>query len=167
MVLALKELSIRGDIRTTTEYIVQMMQSENFVHNDIDTSWLDKRIAEHAQLPTEHKHDPIKVVLSGAAVLAFQQAGKKADEYIDLLSKGQIPSESSVQVAFPMDVILNDVKYTLRCELCGPNAVTIHRSEEHTSELQSLMRISYAVFCLKKKNKQQQQTTNKALQHTQ
>src|SRR3546814_3651137 len=30
------------------------------------------------------------------------------------------------------------------------------RSEEHTSELQSLMRISYAVFCLKKKNKHQQ-----------
>src|SRR3546814_5274200 len=32
---------------------------------------------------------------------------------------------------------------------CGPPDV---RSEEHTSELQSLMRISYAVFCLKKKN---------------
>src|SRR3546814_4759016 len=32
-------------------------------------------------------------------------------------------------------------------------AATGHRSEEHTSELQSLMRISYAVFCLKKKNK--------------
>src|SRR3546814_1782935 len=31
------------------------------------------------------------------------------------------------------------------------------RSEEHTSELQSLMRISYAVFCLKKKNKKKQQ----------
>src|SRR3546814_2129864 len=31
---------------------------------------------------------------------------------------------------------------------------TIMRSEEHTSELQSLMRISYAVFCLKKKTKQ-------------
>src|SRR3546814_6548452 len=30
---------------------------------------------------------------------------------------------------------------------------TAQRSEEHTSELQSLMRISYAVFCLKKKNK--------------
>src|SRR3546814_1488668 len=30
------------------------------------------------------------------------------------------------------------------------------RSEEHTSELQSLMRISYAVFCLKKKKKQTQ-----------
>src|SRR3546814_10055946 len=31
---------------------------------------------------------------------------------------------------------------------------TIQRSEEHTSELQSLMRISYAVFCLKKKQNQ-------------
>src|SRR3546814_9677085 len=33
-------------------------------------------------------------------------------------------------------------------------AVTALRSEEHTSELQSLMRISYAVFCLKKKKTQ-------------
>src|SRR3546814_4253113 len=33
------------------------------------------------------------------------------------------------------------------------------RSEEHTSELQSLMRISYAVFCLKKKNKKKQTST--------
>src|SRR3546814_10764556 len=33
------------------------------------------------------------------------------------------------------------------------------RSEEHTSELQSLMRISYAVFCLKKKNETAERTT--------
>src|SRR3546814_5039385 len=32
-----------------------------------------------------------------------------------------------------------------------PGAPALRRSEEHTSELQSLMRISYAVFCLKKK----------------
>src|SRR3546814_9315172 len=38
--------------------------------------------------------------------------------------------------------------YFQRCGSCG-----IFRSEEHTSELQSLMRISYAVFCLKKKKK--------------
>src|SRR3546814_3853290 len=32
------------------------------------------------------------------------------------------------------------------------NMLALNRSEEHTSELQSLMRLSYAVFCLKKKN---------------
>src|SRR3546814_2164487 len=41
--------------------------------------------------------------------------------------------------------------------------VTENRSEEHTSELQSLMRISYAVFCLKKKKTVTQPT---AVQHT-
>src|SRR3546814_5863472 len=43
------------------------------------------------------------------------------------------------------------------------------RSEEHTSELQSLMRISYAVFCLKQKNKHYtsiQQTNNNLLPHS-
>src|SRR3546814_18941633 len=34
----------------------------------------------------------------------------------------------------------------------------VERSEEHTSELQSLMRISYAVFCLKKKKKKKHKT---------
>src|SRR3546814_2716357 len=35
--------------------------------------------------------------------------------------------------------------------VAGDEVLAAHRSEEHTSELQSLMRISYAVFCLKKK----------------
>src|SRR3546814_2809233 len=39
------------------------------------------------------------------------------------------------------------------------------RSEEHTSELQSLMRISYAVFCLKKKKTQMERVTGGYIQH--
>src|SRR3546814_9295033 len=45
-------------------------------------------------------------------------------------------------------------------QLVGKGDVDVAiRSEEHTSELQSLMRISYAVFCLKKKNKSKEPTT--------
>src|SRR3546814_3675524 len=40
-----------------------------------------------------------------------------------------------------------------------------NRSEEHTSELQSLMRISYAVFCLKKKNKWTNGISNRTTQN--
>ena len=43
---------------------------------------------------------------------------------------------------------------TTEIELCD-----LARSEEHTSELQSHVRISYAVFCLKKKNKKKQKKT--------
>src|SRR3546814_10870042 len=41
----------------------------------------------------------------------------------------------------------------------APRLSTGRRSEEHTSELQSLMRISYAVLCLKKKNKNNKKKT--------
>src|SRR3546814_1688931 len=41
----------------------------------------------------------------------------------------------------------------------------LYRSEEHTSELQSLMRISYAVFCLKKKHTKSRQIATTTLQH--
>src|SRR3546814_8263232 len=37
-------------------------------------------------------------------------------------------------------------------ELAAARTAAVRRSEEHTSELQALMRISYAVFCLKQKN---------------
>src|SRR3546814_5462074 len=43
------------------------------------------------------------------------------------------------------------VKLTITGENLPAGSHGVHRSEEHTSELQSLMRISYAVFCLKNK----------------
>src|SRR3546814_4766934 len=43
---------------------------------------------------------------------------------------------------------------SVRRRLCAAAPNPRQRSEEHTSELQSLMRISYAVFCLKKKKTQ-------------
>src|SRR3546814_3978977 len=53
--------------------------------------------------------------------------------------------------------IHNDEKFVLDLllseKLLIVQGTAFNRSEEHTSELQSLMRISYAVFCLKKKNK--------------
>src|SRR3546814_4874936 len=49
-----------------------------------------------------------------------------------------------------VSVALGFVDFALCSDTSG--SVRIPRSEEHTSELQSLMRISYAVFCLKKKN---------------
>src|SRR3546814_6106533 len=50
-------------------------------------------------------------------------------------------------------------KYTDFVKVYGARGLAYIRSEEHTSELQSLMRISYAVFCLKKKQSNKTQST--------
>ena len=46
MVLALKELCIRGDFRTTVEYLITLLETDAFHKNQINTAWLDKLIAE-------------------------------------------------------------------------------------------------------------------------
>src|SRR3546814_3822238 len=51
------------------------------------------------------------------------------------------------------DDIIFDNPGSMYSTINGTRNIPLNRSEEHTSELQSLMRISYAVFCLKKKNK--------------
>src|SRR3546814_9276243 len=53
-------------------------------------------------------------------------------------------------IAFALVFPISRPPIHYRCSQPAPPAI---RSEEHTSELQSLMRISYAVFCLKKKRK--------------
>src|SRR3546814_3790054 len=66
------------------------------------------------------------------------------EQYADVVALGQfLPGPASSQVGFALGM--------LRGGALGALAAFL-RSEEHTSELQSLMRISYAVFCLKKKN---------------
>src|SRR3546814_8043578 len=57
-----------------------------------------------------------------------------------------------MQLPTPLDCIS-------RAPRSPPSQAPARRSEEHTSELQSLMRISYAVFCLKKKNLHTEQYT--------
>src|SRR3546814_6673661 len=64
-------------------------------------------------------------------------------------------SSSSRRRPHSASVALRAVKYwfsmKIRSRAAAMESSTSGRSEEHTSELQSLMRISYAVFCLKKK----------------
>src|SRR3546814_9267859 len=59
--------------------------------------------------------------------------------------------------------IIDDRREQQRAPLLLEEKVVGHRSEEHTSELQSLMRISYAVFCLKKKKHTKKNLTIKQI----
>lgn len=50
MVVALQKLSIRADFRTTVEYLIKLMEADDFCNNEISTSWLDALIAKKVKV---------------------------------------------------------------------------------------------------------------------
>src|SRR3546814_6224076 len=96
-----------------------------------------------------------KAVIANAQALA----GRLKERGSDIVSGGTDTHLALVDLR-PLGVTGKDADEALERSAitCNKNGVPGDplpptRSEEHTSELQSLMRISYAVFCLKKKNK--------------
>src|SRR3546814_7932511 len=75
--------------------------------------------------------------LKKAGHFTVKAGGRRLRALQLLIDQSDLPTDHAVQV-----LVLNDDNVSAEAS----------RSEEHTSELQSLMRISYAVFCLKKKN---------------
>src|SRR3546814_6770244 len=94
------------------------------------------------------------VVLEFAWGTDMDQAGLEVRDKMEVL---QLPLEAEAPVLLRFNPSTEPI---LRLALSSTAKTTTDRSEEHTSELQSLMRISYAVFCLKKKKKINKHTYN-------
>src|SRR3546814_6257201 len=68
----------------------------------------------------------------------------------------------AINTALSFEIVIDGQPQEVRAEVAQQIGDSrVRRSEEHTSELQSLMRISYAVFCLKKKKQQKHQNTQR------
>lgn len=108
MVVALKELSIRGDFRTTVEYLIKLLETPDFEDNTITTGWLDELISKKL---TAERPDPIVAVVCGAATKAHIQAEEDKKEYIQSLEKGQVPNKSLLKTIFPVEFIYEGQRY--------------------------------------------------------
>lgn len=128
MIVALKELQIRGAIDTTVEYIIKMMQSTDFIENKIDTAWLDGRIADSAKIAREEKDlglNPTLVAVCGAVLQGYKHFKARCEEFVDMLSVGQIPSRDMLAHTVPIDLIYLNTKYSTTCTQSGASSVTV------------------------------------------
>ncbi|POW05114.1 hypothetical protein PSHT_10947 [Puccinia striiformis] len=108
MIVALKELSIRGDFRTTVEYLIKLLETEAFESNTITTAWLDTLISANM---TAERPDNTLAVICGAVTKAHLQAVAASDEYKRILDKGQVPDRNLLRTAFTLDFIYENIKY--------------------------------------------------------
>ncbi|KAI5477007.1 hypothetical protein MNV49_006965 [Pseudohyphozyma bogoriensis] len=119
MVVALKELSIRGDFRTTVEYLIKLLETEAFEGNTITTAWLDGLISERL---TAERPETNLAIICGAVVKAHLYAQGLIAEYKKILDKGQSPPRELLATVVPLEFVLEDTKYKVTASKSSPNA---------------------------------------------
>ncbi|KAG8178328.1 hypothetical protein JTE90_026296 [Oedothorax gibbosus] len=118
LVLALKELSIRGDFRTTVEYLITLLETKDFQRNHINTIWLDQLIAEKVKA---EKPDTTLAVICGSLHVADRSILDNFHNFQTSLEKGQILPANILNNTVDVDLIYDGIKYEIQVSKSGPN----------------------------------------------
>ncbi|GLV36890.1 Acetyl-CoA carboxylase [Carabus blaptoides fortunei] len=118
LVIALKELSIRGDFRTTVEYLITLLETQSFQENTIDTAWLDILISERVQ---SEKPDVMLGVICGALHIADKTISTGFQEFQNSLERGQIQGTNTLTNVVDVELINDGHKYKIQATKSGPN----------------------------------------------
>nr|XP_050846901.1 acetyl-CoA carboxylase isoform X2 [Vespula vulgaris] len=119
LVIALKELSIRGDFRTTVEYLITLLETEAFQQNNIDTSWLDVLIAERVR---SDKPNVLLAVTCGAIHIADRTITAAFTEFQTALEKGQVQGSNDLNNLVDVELVNDGYKYKVQAAKSGPNS---------------------------------------------
>lgn len=114
LILALKEIEVRGEIRTTVEYLVQLLETKEFIENTIDTSWLDGIIKEQS---VKIDMPPHLVVVSAVIHRAFQHVRDRTEDLKESFRKGQVSVAGIPAINyFDVEIAYKDIKYPFHIE---------------------------------------------------
>ena len=136
LILALKQIEVRGEIRTTVEYLVQLLETKEFIDNTIDTSWLDGLIREKS---VSVELDKDLTVVSAAVFRAFQNVKEATEEVKESFRKGQVSVSGIPAInSFDVEVAFEDMKYPFHVErkaadvmilTCGESTIEVQVTE--------------------------------------
>ncbi|KAH8914090.1 hypothetical protein BT69DRAFT_1184530, partial [Atractiella rhizophila] len=129
MVIALKELSIRGDFRTTVEYLIKLLQTDAFEQNAVTTAWLDGLISDKL---TAERPETTLAVICGAVAKSHLQAEECAAEFKKGLAKGQVPPKELLKTIYSVEFIYEGMKYSAMMARSSPVTWTMYLNGKGT-----------------------------------
>jgi biotin carboxyl carrier protein len=122
MIMALKELTIYGEIRTTVSYLTRMLELEDYKNNKISTEWLDRLLAEGTISPGGMNGDMQFIyIVCGAVVKANAALNQLRTEAVTALEYGRVPPSSLMCTQFPVELVFGGVKYCIKVTCTDSN----------------------------------------------
>lgn len=113
LLFALKNIDISGTIRHPVDYLQELLETEEFKANKIDTSWLDRLIAEKL---ISKDLGTLDVVFYAAVYRAFELVKQQTQDTLVSMQKGQLvllgKGDTDALVSFPIDITYNGYKYS-------------------------------------------------------
>ena len=110
LAMALKKLPIRGDFRTTVEYLIKLLETEEYQNNRITTGWLDKLVSENVQA---EKPDIMLGLISGVLHIREFQIQDCFQTFQASLERGQILPANSLKNHVDVEFISEGIKYNV------------------------------------------------------
>ena len=122
MTMALKELRIRGEFRTTVEYLIELFEKKEFASNNFDTAWLDNLIATQTNPAKRLPHEVS--VLGGGAALAMCKFEQNEEEVVKALETRGIPNPTLLASELNLQFIMDGISYS--CTAIKSSSYQIH-----------------------------------------
>ena len=123
LVMALKELFIMGEIRTTVEYLGELLETDAFKENTIDTAWLDGILAAKG-LSVEV--EPVSAVINAAVYRAYNLINDGIRTFQESLSKGQLSTLPLRELqSVPVEITYQDAKYQFVASPKAPDTMVL------------------------------------------
>ncbi|XP_040575050.1 acetyl-CoA carboxylase [Lepeophtheirus salmonis] len=117
LVVALKELSIQGDFRTIVEYLIMLLEKEEFQNNSLNTGWLDTLIANKAKTTKPH---PMLCIICAALNVADQVINTNFQSFKVSLERGQAQPAKFLKNCIHVDLIQEEFNYAVTATKIGP-----------------------------------------------
>ncbi|CAG5089581.1 Oidioi.mRNA.OKI2018_I69.PAR.g12270.t1.cds [Oikopleura dioica] len=136
--MVLREISIRGDFRTTVEYLSHLIESETFRNSSFSTGWLDHLIATRDR---PEVHDERISAICTALHIADRHWSTVTEQYKSALEKGQIlPIQSLPPKELPLNLILGNQLISLKISRPAQSSFCIELN--NTQLIVSIFRLS-------------------------
>lgn len=149
LVMALKELLIRGEFRTTVDYIIQLLETERFVENSVHTGWLDALISDKTKQEmndadetlnnkrnSQQQHTTSNItmvtkVLAGISALAYRHFEKLGNDFVSSLAKGQVPQVHLFNNSKLFDLVYQGQLFSVKAIFSGQDIIDMVLNGTH------------------------------------